>query len=80
MVFDHEADYPCQWVAIGIIAPKIGWTPETLRSWPGRPSVIRVAVKAPRRQSVSESRRWSVRTESWGKPTGYFARRLPILP
>ena len=33
MVFDHEADYPSQWAAIGAIAPKIGCTPETLRSW-----------------------------------------------
>jgi transposase-like protein len=30
MVFEHEADYPSQWAAI---APKIGCTPETLRSW-----------------------------------------------
>ena len=33
MVFDHEADYPSQWAAIGSIAPKIGCTPETPRSW-----------------------------------------------
>ncbi len=33
MVFDHEADYPSQWAAIGAIVPKIGCTPETLRSW-----------------------------------------------
>jgi len=33
MVFDHEADYPSQWAAIGAIAPKIACTPETLRSW-----------------------------------------------
>lgn len=33
MVFDHEADYSSQWAALGAIAPKIGCTPETLRSW-----------------------------------------------
>lgn len=33
MVFEHEADYPSQWAAIDAIAPKIGCTPGTLRSW-----------------------------------------------
>ncbi|GHE21443.1 hypothetical protein GCM10017767_19640 [Halomonas urumqiensis] len=33
MVFDHEADYPSQWAAIGTIASRISCTPETLRSW-----------------------------------------------
>ncbi|SEN70052.1 transposase [Halomonas caseinilytica] len=33
MVFDHGADYPSQRAAIGAISPKIGCTPETLRSW-----------------------------------------------
>ena len=33
MVFDHEAEYPSQWAAIGAIAPKIGCTAQTLRSW-----------------------------------------------
>ena len=33
MVFDHQAEYPSQWAAIAAIAPKIGCTPETLRSW-----------------------------------------------
>lgn len=32
MVFEHEAEYPSQWAAIGAIVPKIGCTPETLRS------------------------------------------------
>jgi transposase-like protein len=33
MVFDHAVDYPTQWASTGAIAPKIGCTPETLRSW-----------------------------------------------
>ncbi|GHC38839.1 transposase [Aidingimonas halophila] len=33
MVFEYEADNYPQWAAIGAIAPNIGFTPETLRSW-----------------------------------------------
>jgi len=33
MVFEHEKEYPSQWAAISSIAPKIGCTPETLRTW-----------------------------------------------
>src|SRR5687768_7616548 len=31
MVFGHEGDHASQWPAIGLIAAKIGCTPETLR-------------------------------------------------
>ena len=52
MVFDHEADYPSQWAAIGAIAPKIGCTPETLRSW------VRQAERdAGRREGTTTSER-----------------------
>jgi len=33
MVFEHEKEYSSQWAAINSIAPKIGCTPETLRTW-----------------------------------------------
>jgi len=33
MVFEQEKEYPSQWAAINSIAPKIGCTPETLRTW-----------------------------------------------
>ncbi len=33
MVQEHEGDYGSQWAAISAIAPKIGCTAETLRSW-----------------------------------------------
>src|SRR6516162_3282123 len=33
LVFDHQAEYPSQWAAIGSIAAKMGCTAETLRKW-----------------------------------------------
>ena len=33
MVFEHQADYDSQWVALNSIAAKIGCTTETLRKW-----------------------------------------------
>ncbi len=33
VVRDHAGDHASQWAAIGSIAPKIGCTPETLRTW-----------------------------------------------
>ena len=33
MLIESASDYPSTWAAIQTIAPKIGRTPETLRSW-----------------------------------------------
>lgn len=33
MLIEAAGDYPSTWLAIQAIAPKIGCTPETLRSW-----------------------------------------------
>jgi len=33
LLLESEKDYPSTWAAITAIAPKIGCTPETLRSW-----------------------------------------------
>ncbi len=33
MVIESQNDYDSQWAAISPIAPKIGCTPETLRTW-----------------------------------------------
>ena len=33
MLIEAYSDYPSTWSAIQAIAPKIGCTPETLRSW-----------------------------------------------
>ena len=33
MLIEASGDYPSTWSAIQAIAPKIGCTPETLRSW-----------------------------------------------
>ena len=33
MLVEASSDYPSTWSAIQAIAPKIGCTPETLRSW-----------------------------------------------
>ena len=33
MLIEASSDYPSTWSAIQAIAPKIGCTPETLRSW-----------------------------------------------
>ncbi|MGH8591690.1 MAG: IS3 family transposase [Gammaproteobacteria bacterium] len=33
MVFEHQAEYPSQWAAIGSIAAKLGCTSEALRRW-----------------------------------------------
>lgn len=33
MVLEHKDQYESEWAAINSIAPKIGCTPETLRTW-----------------------------------------------
>ncbi|AOA58592.1 hypothetical protein BFG52_09660 [Acinetobacter larvae] len=33
LVLESKKDYPSNWAAITAIAPKIGCTPETLRTW-----------------------------------------------
>ena len=81
MVFDHEADYPSQWAAIGAIAPKIGCTPETLRNWvrqaerdagrrEGTTSSERERIKALER----ENRELKQANEILRKASAYFAQ------
>jgi len=64
MVFEHEKEYSSQWAAISSIAPKIGCTPETLRTWirqaernqgirPGMTSAERDRMKELERENLS---------------------------
>lgn len=80
MVLDHQPDHPSQWAAIGSIAPKIGCTPETLRSWvrqaerdqglrPGPTSEERERIKALER----ENRELRQANEILRKASAYFA-------
>ena len=81
MVFEHQAEYPSQWAALGSMAAKIGCTVETLRSWvrqaerdtgmrDGVTSAERDHVKALERE-VRELRRAN---EILRKASAYFAQ------
>ena len=52
MVFEHEHEYDSQWAAIRSIAPKIGCTAETLRSW-----VRKTEIDTGRRDGVTSDER-----------------------
>ena len=52
MVFEHEHEYDSQWAAIRSIAPKIGCTAETLRTW-----VRKTEIDTGRRDGVTSDER-----------------------
>ena len=52
MVFEHEHEYDSQWAAIRSIAPKIGCTTETLRTW-----VRKTEIDTGRRDGVTSDER-----------------------
>lgn len=81
MVFDHEADYSSQWAALGAIAPKIGCTPETLRSWvrqAERDTGCREGATTSERERIKalerENRELKQANEILRKASAYFAQ------
>jgi len=52
MVFDHEPEHSSQWATIVSIAPKLGCSPETLRSW-----VRNTEVDTDRRDGITSEER-----------------------
>ena len=52
MVFEHEQEYDSQWAAIRSIAPKVGCTAETLRTW-----VRKTEIDTGRRDGVTRDER-----------------------
>jgi len=52
MVFEHEQEYDSQWAAIRSIAPKVGCTAETLRTW-----VRKTEIDTGRRDGVTSDER-----------------------
>ena len=52
MVFEHEQEYESQWAAIRSIAPKVGCTAETLRTW-----VRKTEIDTGRRDGVTRDER-----------------------
>ena len=81
MVFDHEADDSSQWAALGAIAPKIGCTPETLRSWvrqAERDTGRREGATTSEREQIKalerENRELKQANEILRKASAYFAQ------
>lgn len=69
MVFDHPGEHGSQYGAIRSIAAKIGCSGETLRNWVRQAERARASGPDQRRTSASESKHWSARTASFGRPT-----------
>ena len=60
LLHEHQKDYESQWAAILSIAPKIGCSAETLRSWV-RQSETKVFEEGYRLLTVSGSWIWNAR-------------------
>ena len=81
LVYEHHREYESQWAAMVSIAPKIGCTPETLRTWvrqsetdqgirDGMPTSDRERLKHLER----ENRELKRANEILRKASAYFAR------
>ena len=81
MVFEHQGDHATQWAAIGSIAPKIGCSAETLRSWvrqAERDSGARAGLTSEERDRIRalerEVRELRQGNEILRKASAYFAQ------
>jgi transposase len=81
MVFEHQGDHATQWAAIGSIAPKIGCSAETLRSWvrqAERDSGARAGLTSEERDRIRalerEVRELRQANEILRKASAYFAQ------
>lgn len=78
---EHQKDYESQWAAILSIAPKIGCSPETLRSWVRQSETdqgIRRGVSTSERERLKElereNRELKRANEILRKASAYFAQ------
>jgi transposase len=81
MVQEHAAEHPSQWAAIEAIAPKLGWTSETLRKWvrqAERDAGQRPGLTTEERQRLKElereNRELKRANEILRKASAYFAQ------
>lgn len=81
MVFDHQAEYPSQWAAIGSIAGKIGCTAQTLTTWvrqSERDQGLRAGLTSSERERLKvlerENRELKRANEILRKASAYFAQ------
>lgn len=80
MVLEHQGSYETQSAAIAAIAPNIGYTPETLRSWikqAEKDSIARGGVTSAERDRIKalerEARQLRQANEILCKASAYFA-------
>ena len=81
MVFEHEQEYDSQWAAIRSIAPKVGCTAETLRTWvrkteidTGRRDGVTSDERARMKELERESRELRRTNEILRKASAFFAQ------
>ncbi len=81
MVFEHRKEYPSQWAAISMIAPKFGCTPQTLCNWvrqSERDQGLRDGMSTAERDELRALRRENTQlkqaNEILRKASAYFAQ------
>ena len=81
LVYENEGDHGSQWAAMVSIAPKIGCTPETLRTWVRQSETnqgIRVGMSSSDRDRLKElereNRELKRANEILRKASAYFAQ------
>ena len=81
MVYENRGDYVSQWAAMVSIAPKIGCTPETLRTWVRQSETnqgIRGGISSSERDRLKElereNRELKRANEILRKASAYFAQ------
>ena len=81
LVFEHQAEYPSQWAAIGSIAGKIGCSAQTLTNWvrqaerdTGRRDGVTTSDRERMKALERENRELKRANEILRKASAYFAQ------
>ena len=81
LVFEHQAEYPSQWAAIGSIAGKIGCSAQTLSNWvrqaerdTGRRDGVTTSERERMKALERENRELKRANEILRKASAYFAQ------
>jgi len=81
LVFEHQAEYPSQWAAIGSIAGKIGCSAQTLMNWvrqaerdTGRRDGVTTSERERMKALERENRELKRANEILRKASAYFAQ------
>ena len=80
LLIESEKGYPSTWAAIAAIAPKIGCTPETLRSWHQKHLNLQNPIKVQQLSDQERIKQLEREIKNCNAPMRFYAKQPLFSP